>query len=166
MKLGHQSWLVYTPKQAPVSPPKVISVSDVDSLHICNCHQGGSDALVSLPEENQTSPRTEMSVTSNANTVCIKTWTRMFGLIPPAVDSLNFPVQDLETYPMTTLPRGCCLIINNYNFGESSLGKREGTKVDEGKPRSPGLMEDRKIWSIQHVNKSDFYLLSLRHSWL
>lgn len=73
MELGHQSGLVYWLKQAPVSPPKVISVSDVDALHICNCRQGGSDLLVSLPEENQTSSRTETYVTSDANAVRIKT---------------------------------------------------------------------------------------------
>lgn len=62
----------------------------------------------------------------------------MFGLIPLAVGSPNFPLQDLEIYPMTTLPRGCCFIINNYDFRESGRGKREGTMVDEGKPHSPG----------------------------
>lgn len=140
MKLGHQSGLVYWLKQAPVSPPKVISLSDVDPLHICNCRQGGSDLLVSLPEENQTSSRAETYVTSDANAVRIKTvnGTRMLGLIPPAVGSLIFPVQGLETYPMAAQQKGLCLIINNYDFRESGRGMREGTMVDESKLHSPG----------------------------
>ncbi|CAG09993.1 unnamed protein product, partial [Tetraodon nigroviridis] len=34
-------------------------------------------------------------------------------------------------YPMTTLPRGCCLIISNYDFQGSGLGMRNGTRTDE-----------------------------------
>lgn len=86
----------------------------------------------------------------------------MLGLIPPAVGSLIFPVQGLETYPMAAQQKGLCLIINNYDFKESGRGMRVGTMVDESKLHSPGLMEDRKTWSIKHVNKSDFYLFSLR----
>lgn len=67
----------------------------------------------------------------------------MFGLVPPAVGSLHLPVQGLKTYSMKTLPRGCCCIINNYDFGNSSLTKREGTQVDEGEPHS--LMEDGEM---------------------
>uniref|UniRef100_H3BZ00 Caspase-8 n=2 Tax=Tetraodon nigroviridis TaxID=99883 RepID=H3BZ00_TETNG len=93
--------------------------------------QGGSDALPSLPEENQSSSRTEASVMSSANAVGIKPGTLMLGLSPPPVGSPNFPVQDLGTYPMTTLPRGCCLIISNYDFQGSGLGMRNGTRTDE-----------------------------------
>lgn len=53
--------------------------------------------------------------------------------------SLLLPVQAMGTYPMTTgSQRGCCSIINNYNFTMSGLGKREGSMVDEGEPSSPG----------------------------
>lgn len=46
-----------------------------------------------------------------------------------AVDSKS---EGLETYPMTAVKRGVCLIINNYDFSNSieSLKTREGTTCD------------------------------------
>ncbi|XP_010736063.3 caspase-8 isoform X1 [Larimichthys crocea] len=66
-----------------------------------------NDAVVSL-QENQTSSGMQMSPTTNTNTV-------------------------LETYPMTAVTRGICLIINNYDFTKSltRLMKRDGTMIDK-----------------------------------
>lgn len=63
-------------------------------------------------------------------------------LVLSAVGCPDFSVQGLETYPMTAAKRGRCLIINNCNFRVSTLQKREGTMVDEG--RSHGLLTGRQ----------------------
>nr|WGF13180.1 caspase 8 [Trachinotus ovatus] len=64
------------------------------------------DAL-GLPQENETSPEKQRFQTTNANS------------------------EDLGIYPMTAAKRGICLIVNNYDFSESSFKNREGTMIDE-----------------------------------
>ncbi|XP_063354572.1 caspase-8 [Pelmatolapia mariae] len=50
----------------------------------------------------------------------------------PISPSTNTQDEGLGTYPMTSEKRGICLIVNNYNFSNSSqLKKREGTEVDQ-----------------------------------
>ncbi|KAL3969944.1 ETS translocation variant 6/7 [Sarotherodon galilaeus] len=50
----------------------------------------------------------------------------------PISPSTNTQDEGLGTYPMTSEKRGICLIVNNYNFSNSSqLNKRNGTEVDQ-----------------------------------
>ncbi|XP_005452949.1 caspase-8 isoform X2 [Oreochromis niloticus] len=68
----------------------------------------------------------------NAEINQFKRWREKESFTMPISPSTNTQDEGLGTYPMTSEKRGICLIVNNYDFSNSSqLNKRNGTEVDQ-----------------------------------